>query len=389
MAATACIFSKSHANGCEMKIELSENIAAFADVWPTLEQAGEFWSYAYQARDLLEVWLSTIGAARHVKPLFVRINKDDGTPLMLIPLGIEKRHGLTFLGFLDGGVADYNSPVLFPGTEKIDAAEMQALWNDIITLLPRFDVVMLEKIPEDVEGVPNPFRFLARHPFRDNGHLIDLHNLELTKKGIPTIIRYRDRTGKGRKLKTFAVTQMKIGKTPEDLKLFYDALVRQKTRRYVESRGVDGFQRPGYQTYFWAMIERFAGSGSVQMSAFTADDVPLASHWGIVARKRFYSLMPAYEAGEWAKYSPGMIHLEEMILWAIENGMHTFDLGVGDEPYKLGIESGQLQLFRGETAHSLAGRAFLLYLNSRRSLAAGPVGTAVRNYRARRINKQR
>jgi CelD/BcsL family acetyltransferase involved in cellulose biosynthesis len=136
------------------------------------------------------------------------------------------------------------------------------------------------------------------------------------------------------------------------------------------------------------MIERFAASGSVQMSAFTADDVPLASHWGIVARQRFYSLMPAYEAGEWAKYSPGMIHLEEMILWAIENGLQTFDLGVGDEPYKLGIETGQLQLYRAETAHSLTGRAFLVYLNSRRLLAASPVGAAVRNHRARRIKKQ-
>jgi CelD/BcsL family acetyltransferase involved in cellulose biosynthesis len=388
MGATACIVSESHANESEMKIELSDNIGTFADVWPTLEQAGEMWFYAYQARDVLEVWLRTIGAARNVKPLYVRVNKDDGTPLMLIPLGIEKRHGLTFLGFLDGGVADYNSPVLFPGTEKIGAAEMQTLWDDIIKLLPRCDVVMLEKIPEDVEGVPNPFRFLVRHAYQDNGHLIDLRNLELTKKGVPTIIRYRDRTGKGRKLRTFATIEMKIGKSREDLKLFYDTLIRQKTRRYVESRGVDGFQRPGYQTYFWAMIERFAASGSVQMSAFTADDVPLATHWGMVARKRFYSLMPAYEGGEWAKYSPGMIHLEEMILWAIENGLQTFDLGVGDEQYKLGIETGQLQLYRGESAHSLAGRAFLIYLSGRRSLAAGPVGTVVRNFRTRRIKKQ-
>ncbi len=371
----------------EMNIELSDNLGTFGDLWPTLNQAGEFHFYAYQARDVLEVWLKTIGSARNVQPLFVRVSQDNGAPLMLIPLGIEKRHGMTFLGFLDGGVADYNSPILFPGTEKIDAATMQTLWSDIIKLLPRFDVAVLEKIPVNVEGVPNPFRHLVRYPYQDNGHLINLGSLERNKKGLPTIIRYRDRTGKGRKLKTMAETQMKIGESPEELKLFYDALIQQKTRKYIATRGVDGFQRPGYQTYFWAMIERFAASGNVQMSAFLADGVPLASHWGMVARQRFYSLMPAYDA-EWAKYSPGMIHLEEMILWAIENGMQTFDLGVGDEPYKLGIQTGELELFRGETAHTAAGRAYLLYLESRRLLAASPVGTAVRNYRAWRIRGQ-
>ncbi len=370
-----------------MKIELSANLAAFEKIWPVLDQPGEVSFYAFQARDVLEVWLRTIGTARGVEPFFICVSRPDGSPLMLLPLGIENRHGLKFLGFLDGGVVDYNAPVLFPGAEKISASEMQDIWEGIVKKLPRIDVAVLEKIPTEVEGVPNPFRHLAHHAYQDNGHLIDLRNLERNKKGIPTIIRYRDRTGKGRKLRTFAVTQLKIGRTPDELKLFYDTLVRQKTLKYIRTRGVDGFQRPGYQTYFWAMIERFAASGNVQMSAFTVDDLPIACHWGMVARQRFYSLMPAYEAGDWSKYSPGMIHLEEMILWAIENGMHTFDLGVGDELYKLGIETGQLALFREEIAYSSAGRVYRLYLGCRRLLAAGQVGNAVRKFRAWRVSK--
>ncbi len=370
-----------------MKIDLSDNLADFADVWPILNQPGEYCSYAFQAKDALEVWLDTIGAARVTQPLFVKVSRPDGAPLMLLPLGIERRHGLKFLGFLDGGVSDYNAPVLFPGAEVIDAPAMRQLWSEILEKLPGFDVAMLEKIPAKVESRQNPFRFIATTQDRSDGHLIDLGNMAKDKQGRLKALRYKYRSGKGRKLSDLAQTELKIATTPEEMEHFYGILIRQKTRRYMETRGVDGFDRPGYRAYYWKMLERLGSQGSVQMSAYVADGVHIASHWGITSRRRFYSLIPSYEAGQWAKFSPGMIHLEEMILWAIDQGYETFDLGVGDEPYKLRIENSILSLSRSEQAATALGRSYLIFLANRRMLAAGPVGDVVRGYRKWRIGK--
>ncbi len=370
-----------------MKIEVSDKLSDFEDMWPTLNQAGDCRFFAFQARDALEVWLRTIGQARRVQPIFVRISKVDGTPLMLLPLGIERRHGLKFLGFLDGGVVDYNAPVLFPGAEAIDAATMRELWRGILSKLPGFDVAVLEKIPATIHELQNPFQFVAPTRDRDAGHLIDLSQIEQDGTGKLKAFRFRDTSRKRKKLKAVAETELKIACTPQELKYFFDVFIKQKSRRYIETRGVDGFDRPGYRSYYWSMVERFSASGNVQVCALLANDVPIASHWGILTSDHFYSLMPAFEAGDWAKYSPGMIHLEEMIQWSVDQGLKIFDLGVGDEPYKLRIENKQLPLFRTEQAATALGRIYLLYLASRRKLASGSLGNAVRGYREWRTSR--
>ena len=370
-----------------MKIEVSSEIADFAGIWPVLDQPGPHCAYAFQTRDVLEVWLRTIGAARRIQPVFVCVSAPDGTPVMLLPLGIERQRGLRILRFLDGGVSDYNAPVLFPGADVIEAEEMRRLWAEIAGHLPWFDVAILDKIPADVTGMRNPLQALT--PIADlySGHLIRLNVKAGGAKDQAKQFRFSDGPRKRRKLDALAVARNFIATEPADIARVMAEFIRQKTRRYVETRGTDGFDRPGYREYYHLMVERFCATGHVQVSAFLSGETPIAAHWGIVTRDRFYSLMPAHEFGSWAKFSPGLLHLEEMIAWSLANGIGTFDLGVGDESYKLRIENEQLPLFRGQHAKTAAGTIYVLLSAARRRLAAGPLGRAVRAHRKSRVGK--
>ncbi len=370
-----------------MIVTVSNDLAAFADLWPVLDQPGPHRAYAFQARDVLEVWLETIGAARGTLPLFVCVAHPDGTPVMLLPLGLERHCGLRFLGFLDGGVSDYNAPVMFPGSGDIEAADIGVLWANILAKLPACDVVILEKMPADVGEFKNSLQALAPVLESCSGHLIHLDPPIQGEKAAPKSTRFSDAARKRRKLAVLGEIRFVVSQTKPEIARAFEAMVRQKTRRYIDTRGVDGFERPGYRAYYRKMTERFSASGQVKVTALFSGETPIATGWGIMTRDRFYDLMPAFEAGEWARYSPGMLHLESLIAWAHLQGITTYDLGIGDELYKFRVANGRLPLFSGQYAMSAKGRAFLLLLVLRRKLAGGPVGAAWRAYKAWRLSK--
>ncbi len=367
-----------------MIVTVSNDLAAFANVWPLLDQPGPHRAYAFQARDVLEVWLETIGAARGTLPFFVRVSHPDGTPVMLLPLGLERHYGLRFLGFLDGGVSDYNAPIMFPGSEDIDAAAIGALWDGILAKLPACDVVILEKMPANVGEIKNSLQVLAPALEPRSGHLI---HLDPPNHPASKPVRFSDAARKRRKLASLGEVRFVVSQTKPETTRAFETMVRQKTRRYIETRGVDGFERPGYRAYYRKMTERFSASGQVKATALFSGDTPIATGWGILTRDRFYDLMPAFEAGEWARYSPGILHLESLIAWAHSQGITTYDLGVGDEPYKFRVANARLPLFKGQYARTAAGSVFLSLLALRRKLAAGPVGEAWRAYKAWRFSK--
>jgi Acetyltransferase (GNAT) domain len=65
-------------------------------------------------------------------------------------------------------------------------------------------------------------------------------------------------------------------------------------------------------------------------------------------------LMPSYEGGEWARYSPGRLLLE----WGFEHGLREFDLTIGDEPYKSAFCNVSDALYRLIRPRSALGWAY-------------------------------
>jgi CelD/BcsL family acetyltransferase involved in cellulose biosynthesis len=120
----------------------------------------------------------------------------------------------------------------------------------------------------------------------------------------------------------------------------------------------------------------------LHVSALLLDDRILASHWGYILGRRFYYLLPGYEAGEWARYGPGNILNECLLQWCFSNGIETFDFGIGDETYKSYWCDQDINLFDFNCALTLKGKAYLALLQSREALRrSGRVRQAVRQLR--------
>jgi CelD/BcsL family acetyltransferase involved in cellulose biosynthesis len=360
------------------------DIRAFRPIWPTSGETNAARRYAFQNADFLETWCATIGAARQTDFAFVGIFDQRGQPVALLPLGIEARSGLRMLTFLDGGVVDYNCPVLFPASQDLTPSAIAALWAALRRLLPPVDLVLLEKMSAEIDGFRNPLLTLGASQYPHSGYVTTLARLERgggkpAGEGSRLRLPFAQDTRRNlRRLGEMGQLTFQQARTAEDRDRFLAAMIRQKTRRYVETRGTDSFDRPGYRAFFRQATERFAEAGFLHLSAVILDDKILATHWGYVSGSRFYYLMPSYEGGDWPRYSPGRLLLHWLLDWAADNGLEIFDQGIGDEAYKGRYCDSVVALSQIETAFTLKGQAFLALRRARRGLEGGRLWSTLR-----------
>ena len=269
------------------KIWLTSDLRNFEAFWPRSDRLGKAQSWAFQCANVLEVWCDTFGAARHTQALFVAVVDAKDRALALLPLGIERRlGGIRVLTFLDGGVCDYNAPVLFATFRDWDVETTRALWRGLLKILPPFDVAVLEKMPAYVGELPNPLVHLVTRPFPGSGHAVVLSGswANFAANRLPdqrNVKRHRLQLAKMGALK------FEIATTREEYKVFLDAMIRQKSRRYIETRGVNGFDRPGARSYFQEFIYRLSSQRLLHLSVLKLDDTIIAAHWGLVVGRRF------------------------------------------------------------------------------------------------------
>jgi len=394
------------ATAAGLTLYVSDDIRDFRPLWPMSGDSGAARRYAFQSADFIDTWCATIGAARRTQYAFVGVFTARGQPVMLLPLGIEMRSGLRVLTWLDGGVVDYNAPVLFPASQDLAPATLAAFWSALRGLLPPVDLALLEKMPGEIDGFRNPLLALGATPYPHAGYVTTLSGLsgqgagdgnkgkgdkgDKGKGGSLRLPFAQDTRRNRRRLGEMGTLVFRRAETAAERQRFLAAMIRQKTRRYIETRGTDGFVRPGYRAFFEQATERFAQSGLLHLSAIMLDETILATHWGYVAGSRFYYLMPSYEGGDWPRYSPGRLLMHWLIEGAAGEGLTAFDQGIGDEAYKARYCDRVVPLSQIETAFTLKGRAFLVLRRARRRAAAGRLAAPLRALRGagRRLRRR-
>ena len=137
-------------------IYASSNVKDFAGYWPRSDNMGGACGHVFQCADVLDVWLHTIGAARGTVPCFIVVKNEWGEPWLALALGIERRFGVRLLTFLDGGVNDYNAPLILSVRPSAISLGISDLVRQLCGVIPAFDVALFDKMPAEVLGRPNP-----------------------------------------------------------------------------------------------------------------------------------------------------------------------------------------------------------------------------------------
>ena len=77
--------------------------------------------------------------------------------------------------------------------------------------------------------------------------------------------------------------------------------------------------------------------------------------------------------------------MEELVCWSHDNGIEVFDLGIGDEEYKLKWRAKALALSGGLIPHTIVGQIYCAAMRFRKALKSRLSPSMIRTIRSLRV----
>ncbi|MBM3499909.1 MAG: GNAT family N-acetyltransferase, partial [Armatimonadetes bacterium] len=121
------------------------------------------------------------------------------------------------------------------------------------------------------------------------------------------------------------------------------------------------FRDPLQRRFYERLVDGAAEAGWLRLACVMWNERPIAFHFGSCYRGSYLWYKPSFDIAL-TKWSPGEVLLRHLLLAAIDEGAHTFDFGLGDEPFKRRFATHFPQvrtwgLYPPEVCGSSAGKA--------------------------------
>lgn len=287
----------------------------------------------FQSFDWLSAWHAHAGQDVEPAILVVSLGR---TPIMLAPFGIERRFGARCLVWLGGRLADYKGPLLAPDfAERLPAGRFVALWPKIVRALPGHDVVLFENQPERLGETPNPFVALGGERSPDGGYVFALpaDYEELSRRFRPET-RRSDRA-KERKLEGRGALAFRIAATPEEARAMARDILDAKAAQ-LRAQGIASiFEEDAYRAAYLALAGLSAEDGllHLQVAALSLDGKMISGSIAQIWHGHATLMVHIYDQ-DYARLSPGRLHLLKLVQTSIAAGHRLYDLSVGHAVYK-------------------------------------------------------
>jgi CelD/BcsL family acetyltransferase involved in cellulose biosynthesis len=343
-----------------IRLTLHRSLAAVEQAWRALETQAD--CTVFQSFDWLAAWQAHIGERNGVRPVIVVGRGSDGRICLLLPLAVQRLGPLRELTWLGSELCDYNAPVLATDFQaSADAAAMTRFWDRVQRCVRaesdlQYDLVRLEKMPENVRGVPNPLCRLRVGRNASSAYLTSLGSDWMTfyndKRSSAT--RRRDRT-KRKRLAEAGEVRFVTPDAGADILCTLDTLMRQKARSLARMGVADPFARPGYADFYRALATGAATRNLAHVSRLDVGDCTAATNLGLVFGGCYYHLLASYDIGAASRFGPGAAHLHDLLRYAIERGLRVFDFTIGDERYKRDWCDTEIALYDHVAAASWRG----------------------------------
>lgn len=345
-----------------LSLSLYDNLDYVKPLWQKFEETALL--TPFQTTSWLYQWHCHIGTLEQVKPLVVVV-EDGAGPLIILPLQIEKGV-LRKLSWLGSDLNDYNCPLIAQdywarakGLSTVD------IWRQVLVLINaqagfQHDYIRLEKMPDQICGQANPMIALgtklgASHAYRTQmeGNFDEFYTSKRSSKS-----KSKDRYSR-RKLAELGNLSMVCPDEVLGIRGVVDTLIEQKSARF-EQMGVENFfQKPGYMDFYRAVAAE--QRDLIHVSELRVGDKTAAANFGLTFRGAYYYVLTSYAQGETSRFSPGTVHLLDVMKLFIEKGFNAFDFTIGDEPYKVEWCDGKNALYDHMDASTMQGRAALAY----------------------------
>lgn len=120
-------------------------------------------------------------------------------------------------------------------------------------------------------------------------------------------------------------------RSAEDILPQLDAFFAQHQTRWLGTGSPSLFHDPAQRVFYRRLA--LAAPDWLRFTVLEWRARPIAFHFGFSYRGSYLWYKPSFDIGL-ARRSPGEALLRSLLLAAVEEGAHTFDFGLGDEPFK-------------------------------------------------------
>ena len=315
---------------------------ASVDIIDDLGQAEAIWrgleaqlSTPYQRFDFLGHWQRLVGKRDGLKPFIVIAYDGERRPLLLLPLTLQRKHGIRTVRFMGGKHATFNMALWDRDfAAAATAADLDALLA-AIRARAAADVLALTQQPLRWQDFANPMALLPRQP-----SVNDCPLLAMTPGDAPAVLisnSFRRRLkGKERKLQPLSGYRYHVATSDAEIERLLDWFFSVKPLRMAEQRLPNVFAEPGVEDFIRdTCMARLAGDGRViDIHALECDDEVIAIYAGVADGHRFSMMFNTYTMSGNSHYSPGLILMRNIIDDYAGRGYRALDLGIGSDHYK-------------------------------------------------------
>lgn len=332
----------------------------------------------FQNPELHRIWWHHLGLREGWTPL-IALGYQHGTLAAVASFAVRRVRMLRILEWAGTAAFDY------PDILLSDSADPGALWQ-AVRRSGYFDIARLRWVRADTAS-RQPLSGFAHKTADDQLiHEINLaySNSQAWLASLPKSMRAEHRE-KLRLLEKRGPVAMRQATQPEDIRAAVRTLVRFKAE-WSRARGTDTvYLSDNLDLYFEDVAMAAHRDGTLHLTTLACGDESLAVHLGFASRDGLYYYVSSYDVAA-AKLSPGRVHMNLLVMWAIENRLHRFDFLRGDADYKTRLGTVSRRLEDYTFSHGLIGSAALqafLWQQNRRAarprpaegiLTAGPRG---------------
>lgn len=340
----------------DMVFSTTSDIASLQRIWRNLEQRSA--AHVFQTWAWVSNWHSHIGQARGITPHIIMASSPDGTLRALLPMGIETRAGLRTLVWLGDEHADFKGPVIDQSLlAGLTTDATKKLFDKAFRLTRGIDAVKLVDMPTLLNDALHPLLVYPSQLAPAGSHSLTINDtfdaLYKARRGSSSRKKLRQRSR--RLAEAAGPTKFKIARTPQARSEAISVLIEQKRARLAEMGAGDIFASSNVRAFYRTLAEQHPEI--CQLSTFQAGDDIVAANWGLTWGSRYYYVLSTMTDGEYRTYSPGQLHLNELIEWSTIRGFDVFDFTVGDEDYKDDWCDTSTDLFDVYIGLTIKGRA--------------------------------
>jgi len=280
----------------------------------------------------IAAWVEETGADLVIATLAI-----GGQPALALALEVVKKGPFRLARFMGGHHANGNFMPLVADAPRIRRADIDALIAAIRKARPDIDLLSLERIVEEHEGLGNPLTALPKLPSPNVSLAVDLDGgFEALLKRSSGKRKKKKHRSQIRKFELVGPWRTLQAGTPDEVARVLSAFFEMKRIRLTKIGVENVFGAAEVQAFFRRLFREALGAEkpAFVLGALEVGGTIRAVTGSSVVGKRLICEFGAISEDELFYASPGDFLFFEEIKKACDAGMDVYDFSVGDEHYK-------------------------------------------------------